>query len=117
MFAALQSDVGSPSAINYMAVGTGTTAFAATQTTLVAEITDSGLKRVSMTPVRVTTNVTNDTMSGTKTFSVTGTKTVTEGGLFNASSSGTMATRVIFSPSRGVVDGDTLTYTHKIINA
>ena len=71
--------LGSGTAITHMAVGSGTTAFAAAQTTLVTEITNSGVARAAPTLSRTTTTVTNDTMQATKTFSVTGTITVSEG--------------------------------------
>ena len=109
--------LGSGTAITHIAVGSGTTAFAAAQTALVTEITDSGVARTTPTLSRITTTVTNDTMQATKTFTVTGTITVAEGGLFNDSSAGDMPVRVVFSPSRSLVSGDTLTYTHTIVNA
>ena len=108
---------GTGTAITHMGVGSGTTAFAIGQTTLVTEITDSGVARAAPTLSSITTTVTNDTMKAIKTFDVTGTITVTEGGLFNASSSGTMPVRVVFSPSRNLIDGDTITYQHTIVNA
>ena len=109
--------LGSGTAITHMAVGSGATAFAATDTALVTEITDSGVERVAPTLSRITTTVTNDTMKAIKTFSVTGTITVAEGGLFNAATAGDMPVRVVFSPSRSLISGDTLTYQHTIVNA
>lgn len=79
----------------YLEVGTSATAFGASQTTLVAEITDTGLARVAATVTRVTTTVTNDTLQLTGNWSVTGAKTVEEVGMFNASSSGTMLGRAL----------------------
>ena len=109
--------LGSGTAITHMAVGSGTTAFAAAQTTLVTEITDSGVERVAPTLSRITTTVTNDTTKAIKTFSVTGTITVAEGGLFNAAAAGDMPVRVVFSPARSLISGDTITYQHTIVNA
>lgn len=108
---------GTGTAITHIAVGSGSTAFAAGQTTLVTEITTVGLERVAPTMSSVTTTVTNDTAKFIKVFTITGTATVAEGGLFNASSGGTMAVRVVFSPSRSVISGDSLTYQHTIVNA
>ena len=107
-------DTGSPIAFTYLAVGTGTGAHDATDTTLDAEITDSGLARASATVTRTTTTVTNDTLQLSKAFSVTGTKTIGEQATFNASSAGDMLQRTALSPTRSVVNGDTYTLTVKI---
>ena len=112
--AALIVDTASPAAFTYLAVGTGTGAFDATDTTLDAEITDSGLARASATVTRVTTTVTNDTAQLSKAFSVTGTKTLGEQATFNAASAGDMLQRTALSPTRAVVNGDTYTLTVKI---
>lgn len=104
---------GSEAVATYLAVGTGTTAAAAGDTALQTEITDSGLARVSATASRVTTTVTNDTAQLTTTFSVTGTKAVTEAGYLNAASSGTLFARSVFS-AVNVVNGDSLQLTYKI---
>lgn len=103
---------GGEAAFTYIAVGTGTTAAAATDTTLETEITDSGLARVAATASRVTTDVTNDTAQDTTTFSVSGTKAVTESGVLNASSVGVLLARQVFS-AINVVSGDSLTITWK----
>lgn len=100
-------------AFDYIEVGTGTTAAAAGDTALETAITDSGLARVLATLSRVTTDVTNDTAQLTTTFSVTGTKAVTESGIFSASSSGTLLARQVFS-AINVVNGDSLQITWKI---
>jgi phage tail sheath gpL-like len=106
---------GSPAAATYIEVGAGTTAAAAGDTALQTAITDSGLARVNGTVSLVTTTVTNDTAQVTTTFSVTGTKAVTEAGLLNASSSGTLLCRQVFS-AINVVSGDSLTVTWKVQN-
>lgn len=97
----------------YIAVGTSSTAVAVTDTTLGAEITDSGLQRASATISRTTTTVTNDTYQATKTFSVTGTKTVQEIGIFNASSGGTLLSHAL-SGAKSVESGDELTATYTL---
>lgn len=74
----------------YLALGTSSTAVAATDTQLGAEITDTGLARAAATISRITTAVTNDTLRATYTWTASGVKTIEECGLFNASSSGTM---------------------------
>ena len=110
--AGLLGNTGSITAFTFLAYGSGTTAFAATQTALVTQS-----QRAAATVSRVTTTVTNDTLQLVKAFSVTTTETAAEGGVFNASSGGIMVARVVFSPSRSMASGDTLTYTHKIIHA
>jgi hypothetical protein len=81
---------------DFVAIGVGTTAFDPTQTALVSEI-----KRKSATGSRVTTTVTNDTAQLVTTFSsadgLSGTSAVTESGVFNASTGGTMLCRQVFS--------------------
>lgn len=103
---------GSEAAFTYIAVGTGTTAANAADTTLETEITDSGLARAAATASRVTTDVTNDTAQNLYTFSVTGTKAVTESGVLNAASSGVLLARQVFS-AVNVVNGDSLQVTWK----
>lgn len=99
---------------DYVAVGEGTTAANASDTTLETEITDSGLERAQDgSPTRSTTSVANDTLEVGVTFSVTGTKAVTEMGLLNAASSGTLLGRNVFS-AINVANGDSLTATYKV---
>lgn len=104
---------GSPAAATYIAVGTGTTAAAATDTALVTETTTSGLARAVGTVSLVTTTVTNDTAQVTKSFSVTGTVAVTESGVLNAASAGTLLCRQVFT-AINVASGDTLDITWKV---
>lgn len=104
---------GHTNAFDYIAVGTGTTAAALTDTALEAEISDSGLSRVLATLSRVTTDVTNDTSQLTTTFSVSGSKAVTESGVLDSSSTGVLLARQVFS-AINVVNGDSLTITWKI---
>jgi hypothetical protein len=111
--AGLLNGSGSPAAATYIAVGTGTTAAAVTDTALQTESSTSGLSRASATVSLVTTSVTNDTAQMTKTFSVTGTVAVTESGVLNASSTGTLLSHQVFS-SINVVNGDSLAITWKV---
>jgi len=104
---------GAEAAFTYIAVGTGTTAAAAGNTALETEITDSGLARANSSASRVTTDVTNDTAQLVNTFSVTGTKAVTESGVLNASSAGVLLCRQTFS-AVNVVNGDSLQVTWKV---
>ena len=107
---------GTPAAATFIAVGTGTTAAAATDTALQTETATSGLSRAAGTVSLVTTTITNDTAQVTKTFSVTGSVAVTEAGLLNASSVGTLLCRQVFS-AINVANGDSLQVTWKIQNA
>lgn len=104
---------GAPAAFTYIAVGTGTTAAAAGDTTLQTETATSGLSRVSGTVSLVTTSTTNDTAQVTTTFTVSGTVAVTESGVLNASSSGTLLCRQVFS-AINVASGDSLQITWKV---
>lgn len=97
----------------YLAVGTSTTAVAATDTTLTAEITDTGLARAAGTVSRVTTTVSNDTLQVVYTWTATGTKTVEEVGLFNAASAGTMLGHAL-TTSKAMSNSDTLQMTYQV---
>ena len=101
---------GGEAAFIYIANGLGTTAANIADTTLESEILDSGLERASATVSRVTTDTTDDTARLINTFSVTGTKAITESGVLNASSSGTLLARQVFS-AVNVVSGDSFQVT------
>jgi len=107
------SGSGSPAAATYLALGTGTTPASASDTALQSELSTSGLSRVSATVSLVTTTVTNDTMQLTNTFSVSGSAAVTEIGILNAASVGTLLSRAVFS-AVNVVNGDSLVVTYKV---
>lgn len=77
----------------FVAIGTGNTAEAASQTALVTEVET----RATGTSSRVTVSVTNDTYQVSGTVSATGTRAVVESGLFDASTVGNMLTRGVFS--------------------
>lgn len=83
-------DVDSIAAFNYVAYGTGTTAAANTQTALVTE-TD----RVLATAERISVYSPHDTVRLKAEFTATGSDTVAEIGVFNASSAGVMAFRTV----------------------
>ena len=110
---ALLAGDASATPFTYLAVGTSATAVAATDTTLTAEIADSGLERAAATVSRVTTTVTNDTLQLVKTWTATGSKTVEEVGIFNANSSGTMLGHAL-TTSKAVSSGETLTGTYQV---
>ncbi len=98
---------------DYIAIGTGTTAPANTDTTLQTEITTNGGQRAAATCTRTTTTITNDTAQLVVTFNFTGTFAVTEAGVLDSASSGTLACRQTFA-ALNVVSGDSLQLTFKI---
>lgn len=110
---ALLAGDASATPFTYLELGTSNTAPAVGQTALVAAITDSGLARAAATVSRVTTTVTNDTLQLVYTWTASGTKTLEEIGIFNASSAGTMLARAL-TTSRQVVSGDTFQATYKV---
>lgn len=112
--AQLLINTGSPTAFSYIELGSGTTAFAATQTTLVTAITDSGLARALATLSTVTTTVADDTSNLTYTWTASGSKTIAESGVFNAATAGVMFCRQVLGTARSVGTGDTFVGTWKI---
>lgn len=112
----LLGNVSSPVSFTYLAVGTGTTAAAATDTALETEITDSGLERASATVTQETDSVTDDTLQLLKSWTVTGSKAVTECGAFNDASAGTILGHQVFS-AINVISGDALQITYKFVFA
>lgn len=88
--AALVGNTGGVAAFTYLAVGTSSTAVSASDTTLGAEIVDTGLARAAATVSLSTTTTTNDTLNLNFTWTASGSKTVQEVGIFNAVSTGTM---------------------------
>lgn len=97
----------------YLALGTGTNAAAATDTQLQTETSASGLARAAATVSRVTTTVTNDTLQLLKAFTAGANVAITECGMFNDASTGTILGRQVFA-AVNVVSGDILTITYKI---
>lgn len=91
-------------AMSHMAIGTGSTAAAAGDSTLG---TEAG--RVSLTSTTVTSNA----VAYVATFGAgTGTGAITEAGIFNASSSGTLLCRTVFSViNKGAADTLGITWT------
>lgn len=83
----------------YIGWGTGTTAEAATQTTLVTEDSagSPAYARVAGTVTTQTTTVTGDTQKVVGTITSNGTKTISEMGQFDASSGGVMLCRAVFT--------------------
>jgi hypothetical protein len=97
-------------AMSHMAIGSGTTAAAGSDTAL-----GSQLARVVLdTTTIVTTAVAGDSVQYVSTFAAgTGTGAVTEAGLFNANTAGTMLCRTVF-PVINKGELDTLVITWKV---
>lgn len=93
-------------AMTHMEVGTSSTAASLAQTTLVAAVSAS---RTALTSTTVTTS----SIAYACTFNAgTGTGALTEAGIFNASSAGTMLCRTVFSViNKGAADTLTITWT------
>lgn len=91
-------------AMSHMAIGTGSTAAAASDTALGNEA-----GRVALTSTTVTTN----SVAYVASFGAgTGTGAITEAGLLNASSSGTLLCRTVFSViNKGAADTLGITWT------
>lgn len=104
--AARMTDTSEPTDMSHMAVGTGTTAAAAGQTALVTESARVALTGGEGAP-------STNTIVYTATFAAgTGTGALTEAAVLNASSSGTMLCRTVFSAvNKGADDSVTITWT------
>lgn len=89
----------------YHANGTGTTAEANTQTTLVTEVETRGVGSQLE-------GATADIYKSVGTVSITGSRAITEHGLLNASSDGTLMDRSLFS-AINVESGDSIEYTYQ----
>jgi len=91
-------------AMSHLAIGTGTTAAAAGNTALVTEAA-----RQALTSTTVSTNE----VAYVAAFAAgTGTGAITEAGLLNASSGGTLLCRTVFSVvNKGADDSMTITWT------
>lgn len=88
-------NTGAQTAFTYLALGTGSGAVSAGSTTLGTELSTLGLSRTTATISQTTTAQTNDTASLTHTWNVTGSTTINEIGIFNASSNGVMCARAL----------------------
>jgi hypothetical protein len=101
-FSAMASRLYSNSGYNpftYIAIGTGDTAPEKTDTALETEI-----DREVATCTLMTTDTTDDTLQMTYIFDISGDHNLTEAGVFNASSAGTMLARHTFS-ALSLLDG------------
>jgi len=97
--------------MSHMEVGTNSTAAAVTDTALGAAVAAS---RTSLTSSnQATSSSTDDSIEYICTFPAgTGTGALTEAGIFNAASGGTMLCRTVFSTvNKGAADAMTITWT------
>ena len=90
--------------MSHMGIGTGTSAAASGDTTLGTEAARQGL---------TSTTVNNNAVSYVASFAAgTGTGAITEAGILNASSAGTLLCRTVFSVvNKGASDSMTITWT------
>lgn len=94
----------------YLGWGTSSTAFAVTQTALQAASSEA---RTAGTTSAVTTTITNDTYQNVGTITSTQTQTITELGQFDASTTGNMLSRWVFT-GIAVNNNDSIQFTTQI---
>lgn len=106
----MKTTTDSPARMTHMGIGDSSTAAAANQTDLIAATNKVRVALTSQTSA--TQTVANDSVSYVATFPAgTGTFTVTEAGIFNASSAGTMLCRTVFGAiTKGASDSLTITW-------
>lgn len=100
--------LGSGTQPNYVAWGTGAGTTAATDTTL---FTETG-SRVAGTGSQQTTSTTNDTYQVVGTLTASGSVTITNAGLFDASTSGNLFVKGDFT-GIALTSGDSIQFTFK----
>lgn len=91
----------------YLAWGTGTTAEAATQTALVTAAAEA---RVAATLSQQTTTSTNDTLRAVGTITSASGQTISELGMFDATTAGNMFLRGVFT-GVALLSGDSIAFT------
>jgi len=97
----------------FVAWGTGTNAAAVTDTALQTESSES---RTTGTASRQTTTVTNDTYRVVGTITATGSRAITEAGLFDASTTGNLYVRSVFS-AINLATNDSIQFTFNVAYA
>jgi len=90
----------------YLAIGSGSGAEAAGNTTLTTEITDHGGERAAVTPTH-----TDNVVTWTKEWTFSGTEDVQEIGLLDAAVDGNLTIRHLYSTIKHCVSGDKLQAT------
>ena len=103
--------IGSGTEPKYVAMGTGTTAVALTDTQLGGEVES----RTTGTSSRTTTSTTNDTFSVTGTVVATASRTIGEAGLFDQSAlGGNMFVRGVLASTISLASGDSVAFTFTV---
>lgn len=100
--------IGTGTAIANVSIGTGTTAIAATYTTL-----NNEYKRATATTSTVTTDVTGDSAQFVALFNFTESKAITEAGLHQTATGNTLCAGQTFA-AINVVDTDSILITYKL---
>lgn len=97
----------------YVAMGTGATGAARTAAVGDTALSTAAETRTSGTESIVTTSTTGDTYQVVGTITATGSRSVDEGGLFDASSAGNMFTSATF-PVVSLSTNDSIQFTWKV---
>jgi len=116
LLAMLLASVSGRKSFGWLAVGSSTTAVAATDRTLATEITASGLGRSAATITQTKTTVAHDSINFYKQWTASGSVTVNEIGIFNTSTANTavMLCRKL-TGAKTLASGETLTANYKIV--
>lgn len=102
---------GSGTEPKYVAMGTGTTAVALTDTALGGEVES----RTTGTSSRTTTSTTNDTYQVTGTVTATTSRTIGEAGLFDQSAlGGNLFVRGVLASTISLSSGDSIAFTFTV---
>jgi len=102
--------IGQGTSFTHIGIGTGTTSETSSDTSL-----ESENQRNSATTSIVTTNVTDDTARFVATFNFSSNVSITEAGVFNNSTGGTMISRTTFG-SLNFSSGDSVEVTFDLTN-
>lgn len=119
----IATDLSTAAKLTALAVGSGSTALAATQTALVTEILAAGAKGLGRgegvhTVTLDTVNTANDTVKISTVWNVIGTQAVREVGMFDTvtPSSGNMYIRVLYAADLNLVNTDVFTQAVRYVN-
>lgn len=103
--------IGSGTEPKYIAMGTGTTGVALTDTALGGEVES----RTTGTSSRTTTSSTNDTYQVTGTVTATASRTIGEAGLFDQSAlGGNLFVRGVLASTISLASGDSIAFTFTV---
>ena len=103
--------IGSGTEPKYVAMGTGTTGVALTDTALGGEVES----RTTGTSSRTTTSTTNDTYQVTGTVTATTSRTIGEAGLFDQSAlGGNLFVRGVLASTISLASGDSIAFTFTV---